>query len=112
MDGVEPTAAAGVRALAAWLHARRELSERLEVLLMHGPTAVERVARHLQELRDGYDRELAAFDAFTQGRGGDGVPCEPVRALSPGPAPAAHEPSPGQVRLEDYPPLRSVVLPP
>lgn len=123
---MDPAQAAGVRALAAWLQARRELTERVEVLLMHGPTAVSRVQKHLDELRAGYERELAAFAAFA------GPPPEdPPRGAAPEgsgtvvelPRPTAtrdDEPDAvdalpadaGRGRAAGGAPLRSITLPP
>jgi hypothetical protein len=58
-----PTTAA-VRLLAAWTQQRRELSDRLEGLLLHGPTAVERVTSRAEELREALERERQAFEEF------------------------------------------------
>lgn len=137
---MEPNAAADVRSLAAWLQARRELSERVEVMLVHGPTAVQRVRRHLEEVRSAYARELAAFEAFASGRGAP--PGSRGPDVRPRPAPLAEvdlavlegalaaatgsttdhdrpaDPSAdawsdgAAEHVVEYPPLRSVVLPP
>ena len=53
-----------VRLLAAWQLRRRELSDRLDSLLLHGPTAVDRVASRADELRQALEAERVAFEAF------------------------------------------------
>lgn len=90
-----PTTAA-VRLLAAWTQQRRELSDRLEGLLLHGPTAVERVAARAEELREALERERQAFEEFV-------AHSEPAGA---GPAPDVE-----LLRPRAYPPLRSVDAP-
>ena len=55
---------AAVRLLAAWQQQRRELSDRLEGLLLHGPTAVDRVASRTDELRTALEQERRAFEDF------------------------------------------------
>lgn len=85
---------AAVRLLAAWQQRRRELSDRLDGLLLHGPTAVDRVAARADELRAALETERRAFEDFVA------LVQEPGR----GSAPAAPALSP----TDPYPPLRAV----
>jgi hypothetical protein len=89
-----PTTAA-VRLLAAWTQQRRALSDRLEGLLLHGPTAVDRVAARTDEIRAALERERQAFEDFVALAG------QPD--FGPGPAPDVD-----LLRPRAYPPLRSV----
>ena len=92
----QPSAAA-VRLLAAWQQQRRELTDRLDGLLLHGPTAVDRVAARADELRAALASERDAFEAFV----------DLVRQPGRGAAPAA-PPPPAYPGAHGYPPLRSV----
>lgn len=98
---MHPSSAQAVRLLAAWQLRRRELDDRLEGLLLHGPTAVERVADRADELRDALERERSAFEAFVLGVR------EPHRSL---PVPVDRTPPGprGQQVERAYPPLRAV----
>ncbi len=62
-----------VRLLADWQQQRRALSDRVDSLLLHGPTAVDRVAVRADELREALDAERAAFEAFVAGAEGAGA---------------------------------------
>ncbi len=64
MAAVHQPSSAAVRLLAAWQQQRREVTDRLDSLLLHGPTAVGRVAARAQELREALQAEREAFDAF------------------------------------------------
>ena len=88
------SSAAAVRLLAAWQQSRRELGDRLEGLLLHGPTAVDRVAARADELRAALDAERAAFEAFVD------LVHQPGRGTAP--------PEPVYVESRRYPALRSV----
>ena len=94
--GVHQPSAAAVRLLAAWQQQRRELTDRLDGLLLHGPTAVDRVAARGDELRAALESERDAFEAFV----------DLVRQPGRGTAPAA--PQPAYPDARSYPPLRSV----
>lgn len=98
--GVSASDTSAVRLLAAWLHRRRELTDRVDGLLLHGPTAVDRVARRAQELRSWYAAEQEALEAFLSHaqQAGCGTPAPPV-ARTP---PVADSPP------KSYPPLHSV----
>lgn len=104
----QPSAAA-VRLLAAWQQQRRALTDRLDGLLLHGPTAVDRVASRADELREALETERRAFEAFVDvvrrpGRGTAPDAAQP--AAQPAQPPAEQEPAyPPDSR---YPPLRSV----
>jgi hypothetical protein len=76
---VHRSSASAVRLLAAWQEQRRALTDRLDGLLLHGPTAVDRVAARAQELEQAMAAERAAFSAFV----------ELVRSPGGGTAPAA-----------------------
>ena len=58
------SSASAVRLLAAWQQQRRELTDRVDTLLLHGPTAVDRVAARAEELRQALEAERTAFEAF------------------------------------------------
>ncbi|MCW2607710.1 MAG: hypothetical protein JWO60_2403 [Frankiales bacterium] len=81
MAGVHTSSAAAVRLLAAWQQQRREVTDRLEGLLLHGPTAVSRVAARADELRAALRAEQDAFEAFVrtaQAPPGTAVAASPV----------------------------------
>lgn len=88
------SSASAVRLLAAWQQRRRQLGDRLDGLLLHGPTAVDRVAARTDELRAALDAERAAFEAFVE------LVHQPGRGTAP--------PEPGYVDAGSYPALRSV----
>ena len=73
------SSASAVRLLAAWQQQRREVSDRLDTLLLHGPTAVNRVASRADELRRALEAERAAFEAFVAIAG------QPERGTAPAP---------------------------
>jgi hypothetical protein len=85
---------AAVRLLAAWQQQRRDLSDRLESLLLHGPTAVDRVSTRADELREAMEQERQAFEAFVA------LVQEPGHAATPYVDVVAPRSS--------YPPLRAV----
>ncbi|MCU1691300.1 MAG: hypothetical protein JWM64_391 [Frankiales bacterium] len=89
---MHPSSASAVRLLAAWQQQRRELTDRLDSLLLHGPTAVDRVSSRAEELREALLAEQRAFEAFVlHAVHGAAVPVVPeVRAP------------------REYPPLRAV----
>lgn len=93
-----PPPPADIRLLATWHQRRRELTERIEALLLHGPTAVVRVRSRAEELRGAYAEELAALEAFlalAPGRPGD----------EPG---TPHDDAGGKPVTDRRPPLRPV----
>lgn len=94
---VHRSSAAAVRLLAAWQQQRREVTDRLDGLLLHGPTAVDRVAGRQDELRAAMQAEREAFEAFVQVATQPGGGCAPPAPAQPRPA---HEHS--------YPRLRAV----
>lgn len=80
-----------MRLLAAWQQQRRDLTDRLDSLLLHGPTAVARVAARERELRDAMLAEQQAFEAFV------------AHVAREGATPAARPEA-----VTAYPPLRAV----
>lgn len=56
-----------LRRLAVWLARRREVDEVLEVLTQYGPTANDRVARHLEALEVMLEAEREAFRRYAEG---------------------------------------------
>ncbi len=90
-----PSSASAVRLLAAWQQQRRELTDRLDSLLLHGPTAVARVSSRQDELREAMQAEQRAFEAFVVHAVTGSVDRPPVQ----------------EVPTTAYPPLRAVPLP-
>ena len=93
------SSAAAVRLLAGWQQQRRALNDRLEGLLLHGPTAVDRVAARAEELRAALEAERLAFDAFVA------VATQPDAGTAP---PAAEPAAQPLAEPRSYPPLRVV----
>lgn len=62
-----PTSHDDLRRLAVWLARRREVDEMMAVLTQYGPTASERVATHLDALKDLLEAEAEAFRRYAQG---------------------------------------------
>jgi hypothetical protein len=80
---VHRSSASAVRLLAAWQQQRRALTDRLEGLLLQGPTAVDRVAARAPELEQAMAAERAAFSAFVElvrSPGAGTAPVEPAAA--------------------------------
>lgn len=92
-----PTSTSAVRLLAAWQQQRRELSDRLEGLLLHGPTAVDRVTSRADELREALEQERRTFEEF--------VATVQEQVTERGRATTLY---PDVVAPRSYPPLRSV----
>ena len=55
-----------LRRLAVWLARRREVDEVLEALTQYGPTANDRVARHLAALEVMLDAEREAYRRYAE----------------------------------------------